>query len=275
MHRTLVSIWIGVFTVVVAVAGLWSPVSGQDNRAATGASLQLIDDLVLANRILVTEGILDGLGHISVRHNARPDRFFVSRDLAPSLVTAGDLIEYDLDANPTTPNAPRGYQERYIHAAIYKARPDVRSVIHAHTPSVVTFAVSNVPMRPMSHVADFLLPGVPTYEIRKVAGHVGMLVNDARTGAALAETLNDKAVALMRGHGYVVVGPDIPETVGRAIDLDSNARVQMQAIAVGGTVSYLTTADVASPQPASVTPDAPPTVYPRAWGYWKDRATRR
>ena len=278
MRRVVLSARVVSYAAAVAAATcLWPAqrAAGQENRGGgAGASLQLIDDLVVGNRILATEGILDGLGHISVRHDQRPDRFLLSRDLAPALVTAADFVEYDLDGNPVSTQAPRGYQERFIHAAIYKARPDVRSVVHAHTPSVLAFAVSTIPLRPIYHMASFLVPGVPMYEIRKVAGHNGMLVNDMRTGAALAQTLGDKVVALMRGHGYVAVGPDIPEVVSRSIFLDVNARVQLQAIGLGGTVNYLTSADVGpgggqTAQPNQTTP------YPRSWPAWKARAMGR
>ncbi|MBI2188805.1 MAG: class II aldolase/adducin family protein [Acidobacteria bacterium] len=269
MHRVVLFTWLVVCVTCAAV------VAGQENRTGTGgASLQLIDDLVVANRILANEGILDGLGHISTRHDSRPDRFLLSRDLAPGLVTAADLAEYDLEGNPVNGQAPRGYQERFIHAAIYKARPDVRSVVHAHTPSVLTFAVSTIPLRPIYHMAAFLVPGVPMYEIRKVAGHQGMLVNDMRTGTALAQTLGDKPVALMRGHGFVAVGPNVPEAVSRAIFLDVNARVQLQAIQLGGTVNYLTAADVAPGGGQTAQPNQT-TAYPRSWGIWKERAMSR
>ncbi|OFW02189.1 MAG: hypothetical protein A3I61_06735 [Acidobacteria bacterium RIFCSPLOWO2_02_FULL_68_18] len=262
---------------MVAAACFWAVggAAGQDSRAGSGGpDLQRIDDLVVGNRILANEGILDGLGHISVRHDQRPDRFLLSRDLAPGLVTAADFVEYDLDGNPVNPQAPRGYQERFIHAAVYKARPNVRSVVHAHTPSVLAFAVSSIPLRPIYHMASFLVPGVPMYEIRKVAGHQGMLVNDMRTGTALAETLGDKAVALMRGHGYVAVGPNIPEAVSRSIFLDVNARVQTQAIALGGTVNYLTAADVGPGGGQTAQPNQT-TQYPRSWPIWKERAMGR
>ena len=260
---------------LVAVVSLWSwpQVSGQENRTGMGgASLQLIDDVVVGNRILANEGILDGLGHISVRH--RPDRFLLSRDLAPALVTAADLVEYDLEGNAVDKQAPRGYQERFIHAAIYKARPDVGSVVHAHTPSVLAFAVSTIPLRPIYHMASFLVQGVPMYEIRKVSGHQGMLVNDMRTGTALAETLADKTVALMRGHGFIAVGPNIPEVVSRSIFTDVNARVQLDAVRLGGTVSYLTSADVGQGGGQTAQPNQQ-TAYPRSWPFWKERAMGR
>lgn len=264
-------IWHSAAVLAVACVAIAQSLAGQDGRTAGDpASLQLVDDLVVGNRILANEGILDGLGHISVRHDQRPDRFLLSRDLAPALVTAADLMEYDLDGNPVDARGRGMYQERFIHSALYRARPDVRSVVHAHTPSVLSFANSSVPLRPIYHMGAFLTPGVPTFEIRKVEGSTGMLVNDARLGAALAQTLGDKAVALMRGHGFIVVGPSIPEAVSRSIFLDVNAKVQAQAIALGGTVTYLGPQD--GSQPVAGQPRAD---YPRSWPFWKERAMGR
>jgi HCOMODA/2-hydroxy-3-carboxy-muconic semialdehyde decarboxylase len=266
---------IGYALAVTAAAGLLAAqhIAGQESRGApAGANLQLVDDLVVGNRILANENILDGLGHISVRHDQNPNHFLLSRDLAPELVTAADLIEYDLDGNPVS-DKRQGYQERYIHAAIYKARPDVRSVVHAHTPSLLVFADSSIPLRPMYHMASFLVGGVPNWEIRKVPGSTGMLVNSSQLGTSLAQTLGDKAVALMRGHGVVVVGPDIPEAVSRSIFLDVNARVQLQATALGGTVSYLGPQDIGAAPPTGGRPNAPGGGgYPRSWPFWKQRA---
>jgi ribulose-5-phosphate 4-epimerase/fuculose-1-phosphate aldolase len=234
----------------------------------------LLDDLVVANRILANENVLDGLGHISVRSRQRPDHFFLSRDLAAGLVTAADLVEYDLNGDPVNAKAPQGYRERYIHAAIYKARPDVQSVVHSHMPSTLAFADSSVPLKPMYHMAPFLLQGVPIYEIRKVQGHVGMLVDDNKSGAALAQALGNKTVALMRGHGAAIVGVTIPDAVQNSIFLDVNARVQQQAILLGGNVSYLTSADVppGNPNPQPPAPPGTPGYYPRSWGIWKAKA---
>ena len=267
---------VGYGLAVAAVAAFFTAerVASQSGSrtAAAGASAPLVDDLVVGNRILANESILDGLGHISVRHDQNPNHFLLSRDLAPALVTAGDLIEYDLDGNPVS-DKRQGYQERFIHAAIYKARPDVKSVVHAHTPSLLVFADSSIPMRPMYHMAAFLTAGVPNYEIRKVPGSTGMLVNNNQLATALAQTLGDKAVALMRGHGVVIVGPDIPEAVSRSIFLDVNARVQLQAVALGGTVAYLSPQDVGPAPPTGgrqVTSTG--ATYPRSWPFWKARA---
>jgi len=240
--------------------------------AAPPTVLQMVDDLLVANQILSHEAIVDGLGHISVRHLERPDRFLMGRDLAPSLQTAGDLVEYDLEGKAVSATAPVGVSERFIHAAIYKARPDVMSIVHAHTPSVLAFAVSNIPLRPVYHMATWMLGGnVPMFDIRKVPGSAGMLVSTNALGASLAQVLGDRPVALLRGHGFVVVGPSIPEAVSRAIFLDVNARVQAQAMALGGSVNLLTTLDSGPLGGQSAAPGQP-TVYPRSWWYWKDRA---
>ena len=263
---------------VAALAMLPGPLSAQAIPSQTTAAspapptmLQVIDDLLVANKILTHEGILDGLGHISVRSVERADRFLLGRDLAPLLQTAGDLIEYDLDGKAVSATAPVGVSERFIHAAIYKARPDVMSVVHAHTPSVLAFAVSNIPLRPIYHMATFMGTGVPVFEIRKVPGASGMLVSTNELGTALAQTLGDRTVALLRGHGFVVVGPSIPEAVSRSIFLDVNARVQAQAMALGGTTIFLSPADVGPLGGQSAAPGQP-MVYPRSWWYWKERA---
>jgi ribulose-5-phosphate 4-epimerase/fuculose-1-phosphate aldolase len=269
----------------LVIAGIITTHTSAQKRgrgAAASAARQIIEDLVVGNRILATEGILDGMGHISVRSDQRPDRFYLSRDLAPALVTAADLVEYDLEGNSMETPVRQGYQERFIHALIYKARPDVMSVVHSHTPSILPFADSSVPLRPMYHMASFLLPGVPIFEIRRVNRAVGMLVNSIATGSALANTLGDKAVALLRGHGAVIVGPNIPEAVSRAIFLDVNARVQLQATTLGGTVTYFSQEDVeapavggrgeAAPAPAPLPATPVVTRYPRSWPFWKERA---
>jgi len=264
--------------VIVFVVGtaLATVTAGQTAKPApaTGGNGTILDDLVVANRILANENILDGLGHVSVRSLQRPDHFFLSRDLAPGLVTAADLVEYDLDGNPVNPKAPQGYRERYLHAAIYKTRPDVNSVVHSHMPSVLPFTDVTMPLRPMYHMAAFLLPGVPVFEVRSVQGQVGMLIDNNKVGAALAQTLGKNTVALLRGHGVAIVGVSVPDAVSSAIFTDVNARAQMQAVALGGNIHYLTQADMAPPTPNQQPAAQPGTAgyYPRSWGIWKAKA---
>ena len=269
-NHTLLAVTVG--AVAVITVGLL----GQSGKPApsTAGNGTLLDDLVVANRILANENILDGLGHISVRSLQRPDHFFLARDLAPGLVTAADLVEYDLDGNPVNPKAPQGYRERFLHAAIFKARPDVNSIVHSHMPSVLPFTDVTTPLRPMYHMAPFLLDGAPVFEIRTVQGQIGMLIDNNKVGAALAQTLGKRTIALIRGHGAAIVGATIPDAVQNAIFLDVNARVQAQAVALGGNVAYLTAADVAggNPNPQPPAPPGSPGYYTRSWLIWKAKA---
>jgi ribulose-5-phosphate 4-epimerase/fuculose-1-phosphate aldolase len=222
-----------------------------------------IDDLVTANHILASEGILDGYGHVSIRNPANPNHYFLSRSLAPGLVTAADIIEYDLDSNPIGDNR-QSYRERFIHGEIYKTRPDVMAIVHDHSPAVIPFSVSSVPLRAVAHLAAFIGVGIPVFEIRDVDGVTDMLVSSPKRGQALAKVLGNYPAALMRGHGAVVVGDSVKEVVGRAIYLDLNARIQEQAILLGGKVTYFEAEEAKK--------TAPQDGYVRAWDIWKRKA---
>src|SRR5271154_928528 len=235
-------------------------------KSTNGRDPALIDDLVTANRILASEGILDGYGHVSVRNPANPNHYFLSRSLAPGLVTSADIIEYDLDSNPAGGDERAGYRERFIHGEIYKARPDVMAIVHDHSPAVIPFSVSSVPLRAVSHMAAFIGEGIPVFEIRDVDGITDMLVSNQKRGQALAKVLGDHPAALMRGHGAVVVGATVKEVVGRAIYLDSNARLEEQAILLGGKVIYF--------EPEEARKTAPQDGYVRAWDVWKRKAEK-
>jgi HCOMODA/2-hydroxy-3-carboxy-muconic semialdehyde decarboxylase len=225
---------------------------------------ELVGDLVAANHILATEGIVDGYGHVSVRSPHSKDRFLLSRSIAPESVTTADILEYGLDGEAIDPKGKTSYKERYIHSEIYRARPDVNAVVHCHAPSLIPFGVTKVPLRPMYHQSAFLAAGVPVFEIREAGGMTNMLVETAALGRALAKTLADKPAALMRGHGAVVVADTIPNVVGRSIYLEINARVQSQAIALGGPITYID-AEEARKYAASDN-------YSRAWELWKKKA---
>jgi HCOMODA/2-hydroxy-3-carboxy-muconic semialdehyde decarboxylase len=231
--------------------------------SAGPADPQLIEDLVAANHILADHGVLDGYGHVSARHDRAPDRYLLSRSLAPALVTADDIMEYDLDSNPVDAQKRALYVERFIHGEIYKARPEVQAVVHHHSPAVIPFGVSTVPLRPLYHMAAFLWEGVPVFEIRDVGGMTDILVRSPALGRALAQTLDSKAAALMRGHGAVVVSSSLSGVVGRSIYLQLNAYLQAQAIALGGPVTYL---DPEEGRKADL------VGYQRAWELWKRKA---
>ena len=239
--------------------------------ARPGPEGRALDDLVTANHILANRGIVDGYGHVSVRSPKEAGRFLLSRAKAPALVTRADVLEYDLDGNAVSGSGRIDYLERYIHAAIYRARPDVRAVVHAHTPSLVAFADSSVPMRAMFHMSSFLAGGVPVFDVRDVPDVSHMLVADVRTGQALARTLDDRAVVLMRGHGAVIVAGSLPAVVSRSVYTDLNAKIQARSIALGGTVTSLDAeAPLRSPETAD---DTPP--YDRDWQLWKRQAGGR
>ena len=199
----------------------------------------LINDLVAANRILYRQGVVDGFGHVSARHPTNKDRYLMSASLAPGRVTKDDIMEFDLDSRPIDQRDRSIYSERFIHSEIYKARPDVHAILHSHSPTVIPFGASNVPLRPVVNTAGFLSPDVPVFEMRRFAGSRSLLVTDAKLGKALADTLGNRTVALMRGHGNVVVGPNIRRMVSRAIYTEVNARLQLQALALGGQIIYL------------------------------------
>ena len=223
----------------------------------------IIDDLVAANRILAGLGVLDGFGHISVRHPDRADCFLLARSLAPELVTRDDIMTFDMASAPQDGDTRTPYLERFIHGKIFTQRPDVNSVVHSHAATVVPFAASSVPLKPIYHMSGFLRTGAPVFEIREKFGMTDMLIRNNAQGAALAETLGDHSAVLMRGHGYCTVGGSIPEAVFRAYYAQLNADLQQRAIALGGGVTYL------DDDEARRYDETNRTVIGRPWGLWK------
>ncbi|MDX3905345.1 MAG: class II aldolase/adducin family protein [Pigmentiphaga sp.] len=226
----------------------------------------LIDDLVVANRVLAKYNVLDGFGHVSVRHPDRPEHFLLSRSLAPELVTAADIMEFDADSNPVGGDTRTPYLERYIHGEIYRARPDVQAVVHSHSPSVIPFASSSVRLRPIYHMAGFLSGGAPVFDIRCCFGATDLLVRCREHGVELARTLGQQNVSLMRGHGFVTVGSDIRIAVYRAMYTETNAALQQKAIGLGGEVTYLDEAE------AEMADTMMAGVMFRPWELWKKKA---
>jgi ribulose-5-phosphate 4-epimerase/fuculose-1-phosphate aldolase len=223
--------WLGVLA-LLALPDLRASAQSADLKA-------LIDDLVAANRILYRQGVVDGFGHVSVRHPTQASRFLMAAAKAPGRVGAEDIMEFDLEAKPIDQRGRPIYSERFIHSEVYKARGDVAAVVHSHSPAVIPFSVTQVPLRAVHNTASFLATGVPVFEMRRVAGMSNNLVTDAVRGRALAETLGDRPVALLRGHGNVVVGPDLRRTVARAIYTEVNARMLLQAVMLGGPITFI------------------------------------
>jgi HCOMODA/2-hydroxy-3-carboxy-muconic semialdehyde decarboxylase len=223
-----------------------------------------IADLVIANHILADQGVVDGFGHVSVRSVKNPSHFFIARSRAPALVTADDILEYDLDDHDFDTRGRKSYLERFIHAEVYRARPDVKAVVHSHSPSVLPFSVSTVPLRPVVHTGGFLGHAVPVFEIREAGGdQTDMLISTPALGAALARKLGASTVVLMRGHGDTVVGQTLKTAVLHAVYAEFNARVQLAAVQLGGPVTYLSEAE------AEKTAIANDALVERPWEIWK------
>ena len=229
----------------------------------------LREDLVAANRILAGLGVLDGFGHVSARHPARPDRYLLSRSIAPGLVTAADLMTFDLDSNALDGDDRKPYLERFIHGAIYARRPEVMAVVHSHSPSVIPFAASSVPLRPLYHMASFISGAARVFEIRERFGTTDMLVRNVAQGHALAESLGGDTIVLMRGHGFCAVGQSLPVVVFRAVYTETNAALQQQAIGLGGSVTYLDEGE------SMLSEKTNRSVIERPWNLWKERFAPR
>jgi HCOMODA/2-hydroxy-3-carboxy-muconic semialdehyde decarboxylase len=257
-----------IFTLLaVALCLAAQPALAQLKSAGT-PDPKLLEDLVTANRVLADLGVVDGFGHVSVRHDKDPNRYLMSRSMAPALVKADDILEYDLDSTAVDAKGQASFLERFIHGEIYKARPDVKAVVHSHSPSVIPFSVSGTRLQPIYHMSSFLGLDVPVFEIRDVAGPSSdLLVRNAQIGAALAKVLGDKTVVLMRGHGSVTVGTSIPQVVFRAYYAEMNARLQSEAIKLGA-VTYLSADEAAA---SAKTNDA---LVMRPWELWKRKATK-
>jgi ribulose-5-phosphate 4-epimerase/fuculose-1-phosphate aldolase len=229
---------------------------------------QLREDLACAYRILAHHNVIDAYGHVSVRSEKNPNRYFLARHLAPQLVRPEDMIEYDLDSNPIDDgkgNAGReGVRERFIHGEAFKARPEVMSVVHNHSPTVVPFSVTGVPMKALFHMAAFVGDGLPVWDIADAQKGTDMLVKTPYLGQALARSLGGKPAVLMRGHGATVVGESLPRSVGRSVYLEMSARMQLEATLLagpGGKIAFMHADEVAASVPAQD--------YNRAWPLWR------
>jgi HCOMODA/2-hydroxy-3-carboxy-muconic semialdehyde decarboxylase len=228
--------------------------------------MSLLEDLVVAYRTLAEFRVIDAYGHVSVRSDRDPNRYLMARSLAPELVTEADIMEYDLDSNPVDAAGRASVNERFIHGEAYKARPDVVCVVHNHSPTVVPFSVTGVPLRPVLHMAAFVGLGVPVFEIRDFEKGTDMLVRTPSLGKALAGVLGHKPAALMRGHGAVVVGENVARAVGRSVYLEQSAQMQLQAMQIAGPGGAITFLDEAESIAGSKTQD-----YARAWPLWRQR----
>ncbi len=226
----------------------------------------VVGDLVIANRILAHEGVLDAYGHVSVRHPSKPDRFLISCSRAPELVTKQDIVEYHLTGEPVQKDGRSPYLERFIHGAIYEARPEVISVIHSHAEDTLPFGLTREPLRAVIHNASRMGLHVPVWDIRDAFGDTNMLVSNVAQGRDLAHALGENSVVLMRGHGFAAAGQNLREVVGLAVYVPKNARVLLNALRFSGVVPL-------SPGEIDQIHNGPqPHDWKRAWEYWSRRA---
>ena len=256
------------FTALFGLAEVRAQVQNQAQaNPVPGVDAAVLDDIVIGSRILADTGVVDGFGHVSARDPKNPNHFLMSRSLAPALVTADDIMEFDLDGNAIDPRGRSVFVERFIHSEIYKARPDVMAVVHAHSPGVIPFTISQVPLRPVYFNSAFLAAGAPVWDIRNDFGETDMLVRNAAIGNKLALALGDRSVVLLRGHGDVTVGSAVKVAVFRAYYTDVTARLQSQAIALGGEPNYLTAGEGAKADATNL------VLIDRIWNLWKLRVT--
>src|SRR5579862_426135 len=242
-----------------------APTVVADTRAdGAAADPRLVADLVTANHILYDQHVVDAFGHVSVRHDKRADCFLLARSMAPALVTAADILEFDLDGNPIAAGGRPVYLERFIHSEIYRARPDVVSVVHSHSHAIIPFGVvRSHKLRAIFHMSAFVGTETPIFEIRECVGDGSdLLIRDRELGAALAKSLGPRSVVLMRGHGVTVTAPTLPEAVYRGVYVDVNARLQLEAIGLGA-VNYLTDQEGRAAAAANASQVG------RAWDMWK------
>jgi ribulose-5-phosphate 4-epimerase/fuculose-1-phosphate aldolase len=239
------------------------------SRADEGSDLrQAIQQLVVANRILAHEGVLDVFGHVSMRHPERNDRYLLACSRSPELVTADDILEFDLESNALDDRGLTLYSERPIHGCIYQARADVKAVCHNHAHSLLPFGITGVPLKPVFHVAAAIGYEVPTWEIRDEFGDATtLLVTDNDRGHSLAKALGLGTTCLMRGHGSVAAAGDLRRVVYIAITLMQNAAILSESLRMGA-VNYLSPGEVEQLRQRVLAPRS----LDRAWDYWCERA---
>jgi ribulose-5-phosphate 4-epimerase/fuculose-1-phosphate aldolase len=227
-------------------------------------------DLVIANRILAKEEVVDAYGHVSIRHPDNPNHFLIARSLAPDLVTADDIVELGLDGQPVRNEKRTLYLERFIHAAIFQARPEVMAVVHAHAEDTLPFCIADATrLRPVIHSGSFIGSEVPVWDIADNFGDTNLLVTNLEQGRDLAKFLGGNNVALMRGHGFAAAGRSLIEVVRMSVYLPRNARALQRAKQLGGEIKYLSQGEIDA-RNRGYSPYSTETW--RAWEYWANKA---
>src|SRR5712691_6047333 len=230
----------------------------------------VVQDLVVANRILAKEDVVDAYGHVSIRNPDDPRHFFLSRSVSPDLVERDDIVELGLDGQPVREEKRALYLERFIHAAIYEARPDIHAVVHAHAEDILPFGIAQAtPLRPVIHSGSFIGANVPVWDIADRFGDTNLLVTNLEQGRDLAKCLGLNSVALMRGHGFASAARSLIEVVRLSVYLPRNARALMRAKQLGGEIKYLSPGEIEA-RNRGYRPYSVETW--RTWEYWANKA---
>ncbi len=228
----------------------------------------VIEEIVTANRVLATEGVVDSFGHVSARHPDNPQRFLLSRARAPDCIEADDIMEFTLEGEPVDANGRVPYLERFIHGGLYEARQDIHSVVHNHSPSVIPFGVTGKKLKPLLHMCANIGHDVPIWDSHDNFGDTALLVDSVAMGRDLAKAVGDGRTILMRGHGATVAAPNVRHAVFISVYLEGNAKLQMQAMAMGD-ITFLTAGEV-----DKIIGRTGPYTINRAWENWCRRANR-
>ena len=255
--------WRTVSLTCVVFATALTNAFAQIQASSDGKVRAAITELVAANHVLARLNLVDAFGHITVRDPSNPGHYLMARAIAPAVVTAQDIMEFDLDSNAIDAGAGSPSFERFIHGEIYKLRPDVNAVVHTHSPNIIPFSVSKTPLKPILHTGAFLVPAVPIYDPRATVGPSNLLIADQKLGNALAEALGSNTVVLIRGHGDAVVAPTIGLAVYRAYFTDLSAKLLLQARLLDGPIKFLEADEAAKAN------DLRNNGYIRQWDLWK------
>jgi HCOMODA/2-hydroxy-3-carboxy-muconic semialdehyde decarboxylase len=227
-----------------------------------------LEEIVTANRILAHEGVVDSFGHVSARHPDNPNHFLLSRARAPERIEVDDIMEFTLEGEPVNPRGRAPYLERFIHGGLYEARPEVNGVVHNHSPSVIPFGITSQTLKPLLHMCANIGHQVPTWDSHDKFGDTALLVENVEMGRDLARAMGTGRSILMRGHGATICAPNVRHAVFISIYLEVNAKLQMQAMAMGD-IKFLTSGEV-----DKVIDRAGPYTINRAWENWCRRADR-
>lgn len=234
--------------------GARSPVPSEIARADAALRAQLVDGC----RILASEDMSDYIwGHVSVRASREGTFWLKGAQMGLEEVTIDDLILVDLEGNVL-----EGSRERHIewpiHAEAYRARPDVRSVVHSHAFASVAFGATGLPLASLGHeAARWTPPDVPRFT------ETSDLIDSPELGRSMATAIGSAGGALLLHHGMVVVGPDIPTACIQAIFLEQACRLQLTMLSLG--VPFIE----ASAEDAILRHEklARPSMYPKLWEY--------